>query len=91
MNAQWNNFGIRPPASESHTNWLFDPPDDVPGHSSHRGYGKSPDDARQTAVNTLNLAGGSYLAPWLRAMQLSQGLGLRVVDDFWWSDEPVDC
>lgn len=103
MNAQSNNFGIRPAAADVYPNWPFsqlfnqplgqpsDPPMPSPSlWAKKRRPPTSPVKAPRNAANTLALASRSYLAPWLRAMQLSQGLGIQVIDDFWWSGEPVD-
>ena len=103
MNAQSNNFGIRPAAADVYPNWPFSQPfnqplgqpSDAPMPSQslwakQRRAPTSPVKALRNAANTLALASRSYLAPWLRAMQLSQGLGIQVIDDFWWSGEPVE-
>jgi hypothetical protein len=91
MNAHLDIFGIRPSATQAHANWPFDSPHQAYAPAAHHWFSKTAELARHTAVNSLRLAGASYLAPWLRAMQLSQGLGIRVIDDFWWSGDSVDC
>jgi hypothetical protein len=90
MNAHLDMFGIRPPAGPNYVNWPFEPPGEGQTISASRLTSSPTGGPERTATTTLTLASRSYLAPWLRAMQLSKGLGLQITEDFWWSGVPVD-
>ena len=90
MNAHLDIFGIRRPTLPVRPNWPFEAHvDEDPRADRHR-FSGAVAKPQNTAVSTLTLASRSYLVPWLRAMQLSQGLGIQVINSLWLFHEPVD-
>ena len=90
MNGHLDIFGIGRTTLPVHSNWPFDAVVEGAEKAERNGLSPSFDNPKNTAVSTLALASQSYLVPWLRAIQLSQGLGIPAINSSWLFHEPVD-
>ena len=90
MNGHLDIFGIGRTTLPVHSNWPFDAVVEGAEKAERNGLSPSFDNPKNTAVSTLALASQSYLVPWLRAIQLSQGLGIPAITSSWLFHEPVD-